>query len=265
MAQVAPPKKSQGTVLKIDSFYMPQLERARDIWVYLPADYSTTNKRYPVLYMQDGQNLFEDSASFVGEWHLDETMDSLQKRGDYGCIVIGIENGGSLRTEEYLPYFHSDYASGKGDMYVDFIVETLKPFVDKTYRTKREATFTGIGGSSLGAYISYYAALKHPDVFQKTLVFSPAFWVDESVHQNIDSNNLAQKTVKWYLLAGEKEGTDAEVVAAVNRCIIDFIKAGFDQNNFKISITSDGEHREWCWSREFGPACVWLFKNENGE
>lgn len=112
-------------VFVIDSFYMPQLERFRKIWVYLPADYNETTKRYPVLYLQDGQNLFEDSTSFVGEWHVDETLDSLQKnQKDYGCIVIGIENAGEKRTDEYTPHKHPKYGGGEGDLYVDFLYHT---------------------------------------------------------------------------------------------------------------------------------------------
>lgn len=107
----------------IDSFYMPQLGRYRNIWVYLPPDYGSSQKQYPVLYMHDGQNLFEDSTSFVGEWHLDETLDSLHQTGDYGCIVIGIENDGNHRMDEYMPNVHPKYGGGEGDLYIRFISE----------------------------------------------------------------------------------------------------------------------------------------------
>ena len=134
----------------IDSFYMPQLDRYRNVWVYLPPDYNNSEKRFPVLYMHDGQNLFEDSTSFVGEWRVDETLDSLQKAGGQVGIVIGIENDGRYRMDEYMPNVHPKYGGGEGAKYVSFIAETLKPYVDSVYKTKSDAAFTGIGGSSFG-------------------------------------------------------------------------------------------------------------------
>ena len=107
------------------NFFMPQLNRNRRIWLYLPPDYNTTTKSYLVIYMQDGQNLFDNLTSFSGEWQVDETLNLLHQNGDYGAIVVGIDNGGSFRTNEYAPWANAPNGGGQGDLYLDFIVQTL--------------------------------------------------------------------------------------------------------------------------------------------
>ena len=145
------------------AFLIPQLNRTRRIWIYLPPDYNyNTDKRYSVLYMQDGQNLFDDATSYAGEWGVDEFMDSLK----YGqCIVVGIDNGGDKRMTEYNPYDNKKFGKGEGKKYIDFLVKTLKPFIDKNYRTLPGIQNTGIAGSSMGGLISLYAILQYPKVF----------------------------------------------------------------------------------------------------
>src|SRR5205085_11725242 len=97
------------------SFFMPQLNRSRKIWLYLPPDYYTTSKTYPVLYMEDGQNLFDNATSFSGEWQIDETLNTLHSQGNYGAIVVGIDNGGGERLNEYSPWVNATYGGGQGD------------------------------------------------------------------------------------------------------------------------------------------------------
>ena len=141
-----------------DDFYMPQLNKNRKIWIYLPPDYQTSTKHYPVLYMQDAQNLFDDYTSFSGEWEVDESLNEMFTQGDYGCIVVGIENGGADRLDEYSPWVNSEYnEGGDGAAYVEFMVNTLKPYVDEHYRTLPGRNTTGVMGSSMGGLISMYA------------------------------------------------------------------------------------------------------------
>ena len=113
----------------------PQLKTTKKIWVYLPKNYKTSEKKYPVIYMHDAQNLFDKNTSFAGEWNVDETLDSLKTQ----AIVIGIENGNEKRLDELTPFPNEKYGGGKADDYLDFIVNTLKPYVDKNYRTKQSA------------------------------------------------------------------------------------------------------------------------------
>ncbi|MBV6655616.1 MAG: alpha/beta hydrolase, partial [Mameliella sp.] len=110
-----------------EDFYMPQLDRNRRIWIYLPPDYNTSDATYPVLYMHDGQNLFDAATAAFGEWEVDESLNALFQDGDPGVIVVGIDNGGGLRLNEYSPWINPSYGGGEGAAYVDFIVETLKP------------------------------------------------------------------------------------------------------------------------------------------
>lgn len=250
--------KHQSGVHVIDSFYMPQLDRHRNIWVYLPPDYSNTKKRYPVLYLQDGQNLFEDSASFVGEWHVDEILDSLHAAGDFGCVVIGIENDGRYRMDEYMPNVHPTYGGGEGELYIQFIIERLKPYVDSVYRTKPEARFTGIGGSSLGGLISYYGTMHYPKTFGMAMVLSPSFWIDSTY---LDWR-APGKNPDCYIVAGMNEG-DGEVKATIDS--LANVWSLLQYSDYMIKYPEDGEHSEWFWSREFGPAYQYLFSDLNAE
>jgi enterochelin esterase-like enzyme len=120
---------TQVTVFTLEA---PQLQGQKKIWLYLPKDYATTSKKYPVLYMHDGQNLFDAKTSYVGEWNVDETLDSLNAQ----VIVVGIEHGNDKRIDELTPYKNEKYGGGKADVYLNFIVNTLKPYIDQKYRTK---------------------------------------------------------------------------------------------------------------------------------
>lgn len=158
------------------TFALPQLNTTRKIWLYLPPDYATSTKNYPVLYMQDAQNLFDNNTSFSGEWQVDETLNSLFAAGDYGAIVVGIDNGGSERLNEYSPWVNTDYGGGKGEDYMDFMANTLKPYIDANYRTRPEPSMNALIGSSMGAIISTFGACEYPEAFQKVGSFSPAYW-----------------------------------------------------------------------------------------
>src|SRR5690606_33431334 len=131
----------------------------------LPPDYETSTKKYPVLYMQDGQNLFDNKTAYSGEWQIDETLNKLFSEGDYGAIVIGIDNGGEKRIDEYTPWNNPKYGGGEGDLYMQFIAETLKPYVDSHYRTRPEKEYNALIGSSLGALISNYGGVKYRETF----------------------------------------------------------------------------------------------------
>lgn len=250
---------ADNVYLLSDDFYMPQLNRNRRIWIYLPPDYNATTKNYPVLYMHDAQNIFDASTSFSGEWEVDETLNALHANGDYGCIVIGIENGGAARLDEYSPWFNNQYqAGGEGDEYVEFIVNDLKPYVDANYRTFSGRDYTGIMGSSMGGLISHYAGIGYQDVFGKVGAFSCSFWfADESYTQVGDVGD--ESDMRIYYLVGEQEGEsmveDTEGMYGL------MLANGFSENELVKDIDSDGQHSEWYWRREFAGAYQWLFAN----
>lgn len=243
-----------------DSFAMPQLPgRARRIWVYLPPDYAHAKKAYPVLYMHDGQNLFDAATSFSGEWGVDETLNRLFAERGVGLIVVGIDNGGTARIAEYTPWANDEYGGGEGAQYVDFLVQTLKPFIDRNYRTLRTARHTGIMGSSLGGLISLYAGLRHPDIFGRVGVFSPSLWFTDVIYAYAERARRHRRQ-RLYLLAGELENSDrVSMTGDLLRLDAQLRRKGYHSGQLFTTTHSDGRHKEWFWARELGPSIEWLF------
>lgn len=238
-------------------FYIPELNRTRRVWVYLPADYFTTNKTYPTLYMQDGQNLFDQSRSAFGEWKCDETMMSLeQKDSTEGIIIIGIDNGGLTRINEYSPWVNPNYGGGQGDEYMTFIVNTLKPWIDARFRTLADRNNTGIMGSSMGGLISWWGGLEYQEVFSKVGVFSPSFWFSPQVDIYAAATDKEFPT-RFYFTAGSLEGS------SVNSDILEVRNAmsanGFNASELKYVLVPNGTHSESFWATQFDDAVLWLY------
>lgn len=234
------------------AFYMPQLNRYRRIWIYLPASYATAHKKYPVLYMHDGQNVFDDSTAYAGEWGVDEALDTLGlQTGE--SIVVAVAHGGDKRVNEYAPFNMEKYGTGEGDAYVDFIVKTLKPYIKKHYRVKKCRKHQAIAGSSMGGLISFYALLKYPKAFGSAGVFSPAFWI---VPQLKDAIATKGKHVKGriYFYAGKEE----------SESMVPDLMAVFGQMSrtskarLTTVIRTGGQHNEARWRQEFPLFYKWL-------
>ncbi|MCA8829645.1 alpha/beta hydrolase-fold protein [Hymenobacter pini] len=243
------------------AFQIPQLGRTRKVWIYLPNDYAAAStKRYPVLYLHDGQNVFDTCTSFSGEWSVDETLSQLQQQGidATGSIVVAIDNGGSDRLNEYSPWNNAQYGGGQGDQYVDFLVQTLKPYIDQNYRTLTGREFTGIAGSSMGGLISTYAALKYPLVFSKVGVFSPAFWfADKPLFQYL-RQHPANPATRFYFVSGTQE---SQTMVPLMQAMRDSLaKGGVPTANLSFNAKADGQHAEWFWKREFSAAYQWLMQ-----
>lgn len=252
---------SAATNVKIinDSFFIPQLQRYRRIWVYLPPDYESSFRYYPVIYMNDGQNLFDAYYSFAGEWAVDESLNSLfAKDTSLGYIVVGIDNGGVNRLNEYSPWKNPNYGGGEGEYYVDFIVNTLKPFIDSQYRTKKNASDTYIGGSSMGGLISFYAILAYPEIFGKAIVFSPSFWFSDSCYL-FAQNFIKKDNLKIYFLAGGKESGVYENCVRMSDILY---KNGFGAKDIKIEYDANGQHNELFWKKYFPEAVKWLKESD---
>lgn len=232
----------------------PQLKASRKIWLYLPKDYETSTKKYPVIYMHDAQNLFDAKTSYAGEWNVDEKLDSLKAQ----VIVVGIENGGEKRIDELTPYKNAKYGGGDTDKYLEFIINTLKPEIDKKYRTKPNAKNTTIMGSSLGGLTSYYAVIKYPAVFGKAGVFSPAFWINRTEINNLTTNSKKIKA-KIYFLCGDSEGNDDSMVNDLNNIelLLNTNRCHCLHLNKKI-IVKGGHHNEKLWRDGFTDAILWL-------
>ena len=248
-----------GNVMELDyNFYIPQLDRYRRIWIYLPPDYFTSTNYYPVIYMNDGQNVFDYATSFVGEWDADGTTENLINNGHIPAVIVAIANGEADRIDEYSPWTHPTYGGGDGDLYAHFLMDDLKPYIDLNYRTLPDRENTVIGGSSLGGLISYYISLEYDEIFGKAMVFSPSFWFDDSV--NIFAENFIKEfDSKIYITAGLNE--DVDMVPDINEVVSILTSAGFTEEEIISIIRSDGAHSEWFWKREFDEAYLWLFED----
>jgi predicted alpha/beta superfamily hydrolase len=254
-------RTSSVTVLS-DSFAMPQLGRTRRVWLYLPPGYASSTTRYPVIYMHDGQNVFDEATGFAGEWGVDETLDSLHARGDRGAIVVAVDHGGSRRLDEYDPWVapNRQYGGGEGDAYVEFLVRTLKPYIDAHYRTRRDASSTAIAGSSMGGLISLYAALKYPDVFGRAAVFSCACWIADPPLYAFARRARPGRTVpRLYFVSGALETATGGPGIDQRRVVDTLAAAGFRRTAMRALVRDDGKHAEWFWRREFPAAYRWLF------
>ena len=192
-----------GTVKMWQDLYSPQLHNQRDILVHLPPSYAVGERRYPVLYMHDGQNLFDETTSYAGKWRVDETMSELAAEG-IEAIVVGSPNAGEQRSREYIPFPDPHTTPVAGDAYAAFIVETVKPLIDRDFRTLPDRTHTGIAGSSLGGLISLYAFFRYPKVFGLAGAFSPAFGAGcELIYPFVRNAPIAPGRI--YIDAGTRE------------------------------------------------------------
>lgn len=233
------------------TFYITELQIKRRIWVYLPADYAYSGTHYPVLYMQDGQNLFDVKTSFSGEWGIDEYLDSVNFAG----IVIGIDNGGETRILEYNPNDSNTYGKGKGREYLEVLVTILKPYVDEHFRTLPGKEHTAIAGSSMGGLISFYAGLYHPDVFGSIGVFSPSFWLVPDLEEQIGKTKAkGHSKQRYYFYAGGMESQDlVERLEGVQK----LMKRKF-RCKAELQVNIKGTHSEGYWRKMFPGFYEWL-------
>jgi predicted alpha/beta superfamily hydrolase len=213
--QAASPDVECGTLVRPSRFHSAILGNARQLIVYLPPGYSAdVNRRYPVLYMQDGQNLFDGTTSYVPgqHWHLNETADNLIREGAIDpLIIVGVYHAGERRIDEYTPTVNPNMRmGGRADLYGRMLAEELKPYIDGAYRTKPGREHTGIGGSSLGGLVSLYVGLgRHGDIFGRILAMSPSLWWDKCwLLRHLDELTRGQKAGSVWIDAGTAEGAN---------------------------------------------------------
>jgi predicted alpha/beta superfamily hydrolase len=231
------------------NFYIPQLDRHRNINVLLPKGYEQGNQRYPVIYMQDGQNLSDAASSFAGTWNICRTLEKLPKKKQ--VIIVGIDHGGEHRINEYAPYRRGS-KGGEGDAYIRFIIETLKPFIDAHYRSLTDKRNTSIVGSSMGGLIAFYAILKYPQVFGNAGIFSPALWFNPKVLDLVANADLSSEIY----MAGSK--TESKGMEPILQKIYWLLRnTGFSDSNIRIVVRDRGKHNEVLWGREFAKFLEW--------
>jgi predicted alpha/beta superfamily hydrolase len=238
------------------------LDHSRDVIVYLPPNYDTDDwRRYPVLYLHDGQNLFDTATAFGGmEWGVDETAQRLILTGKLDpLIIVGIYNTGEHRIDEYTPTVDPrQQRGGKADLYGRFIVEELKPFIDHSYRTMAGPEFTGLGGSSLGGLVSFYLGMKYPYVFGKLMVMSPSVWWDYGMILKYAQSLRAKPSTRIWLDIGSKEGKFTPGYVRNLRDIL--VSQGWRLNaDLKFQEVRGGQHNERAWAKRVEPAFRFLF------
>ncbi len=261
------PHTVQGDVWVLPEVYSPQLGNHRDILVYLPPSYHGSERRYPVIYMHDGQNLFDAHTSFAGEWGVDKALDRLAQEG-IEAIVVGIPNQGAERIQEYTPFVDRRHGGGKGQAYVDFVAETVKPLIDQSFRTRPEPEETVIMGSSLGGLVSLYAGFYRPQVFGKVGAMSPSVWFaggalltyirdarggPRRIYVDMGTQEEPRpRWARWPLLAGLYRTPTERLVALLER-------KGYRQNQtLKVVWDPEGRHNEASWARRLPDALRFL-------
>lgn len=257
-------------LIVLENFIMPELQRTRAIRIYLPRNYKTSQQAYPVWYMHDGQDLFDEATSEgrLGpvEWGIDETLERL---GDH-YIIVGIDHEyeKNRREREYAFFPTSQTPVAEGKQYLAFIVHTLKPYIDANYRTRKDKDNTGIAGGSLGGLISLYAGLTYPEVFGKVGVFSPSLWQDQQQLQTYmdgftpEQIRLLQQQ-RYFFYAGGRENRkigggevvhmDQDVLNVVQQ-----MEEHFQLHN-EVKINPMGKHGAWYWQQAFS----WMIELDN--
>lgn len=235
----------------------PPLGEKRRIAVLLPHDYDKTRKRYPVLYLQDGQNLLEHRSPF-GNWHVDQQMEKMARNGMGDLIVVAIDHAEEERIREFSPPEVTKFGVSFGKQYARFMAEELKPYVDQHFRTRPDRQNTGIGGSSMGALISIYSGFIYPEVYGKMMIFSPSLWLTPKIYFRA-INFVNPFYTKIYLYAGGKESET--MIPNVQRLKAALQSKGLESAKieFKVSIDPEGNHGESRWGEEFPKAAEWLF------
>jgi predicted alpha/beta superfamily hydrolase len=240
--------------------YSPQLDNRRDILVQLPGSYPAADRTYPVLYMHDGQNLFDPATSYAGDWRLGKVLTGAARRG-LEAIVVGIPNMGAERVTEYSPFRQPGSGDGAGDRYLDFLLQTLKPAIDQRFRTRPGPAATGIAGSSMGGLISLYGFFRSGGTFGYAGVLSPSLWfANEAIFGVVESSFPVPGRI--YLDIGSLEGP--EHVARARR-MRDLLRAkGYRiGRDLKWLESRSGRHDEASWGRRFARALPFLLGQES--
>ncbi|WP_293761848.1 alpha/beta hydrolase-fold protein [uncultured Paraglaciecola sp.] len=240
-------------------FVMPGLDRQRSIRLYLPPSYQTSEKRYPVVYMHDGQNLFDNMTANEGEWGVDESLNQLAEKHGLELIVVGIDNGGDFRMNELSPWVNKRFGEAQGEQYMDFIVEVVKPYIDTNFRTRADRLHTAIMGSSMGGLISHYAVHAYPTVFSKAGIFSPSYWYSQQVF-SFTQLKKAPLDARLYVMYGDKEGDG--MIADTGKMQRQLRQQGHPRQNTVFKRVPKGEHNEQLWRAEFSEAIQWLFQQQ---
>ena len=252
---------SSGELRKHEQFRSRFLRNQRDLIVYTPPGYrDQPGRRFPVLYLHDGQNLFDGATSFIPgqDWHVGQTADDCIQSGIVEpLIIVGMYNT-KARIREYTPTHVPKLGGGRADRYAKFLLEEAKPFVDREYRTLNDSHQTGIGGSSLGGLVSLYLGLKHARTFGKIAALSPSVWWNQMViHRFVLSTGIDPRPRIW-LDIGTREGP--RIVNDVEKFRDALLEKGWQlERDLHYERVEGAEHNEAAWARRVGPFLQFLY------
>jgi predicted alpha/beta superfamily hydrolase len=244
------------------------LERPRDVVVYLPPAYGEEpTRRYPVLYMHDGQNLFDPETAFVRgqHWRLGEMADMLIAEGRVEpLIIVGVYHTGHGRVHEYTPTKDARIGGGQGRLYGRLLVEELKPFIDARYRTDPARDRTGLGGSSLGGLVSMYLGLRHADTFSRLAVMSPSVWWGKRAILRYVAKAVPKPDTRIWLDMGTAESRNG--IADARRLRNALVKSGWrEDEDLAYSEPRGATHSEAAWAHRVGDVLQFLYPGDFGE
>ena len=285
-------------ISRIETFTltMPQLgNRQRNIQVYLPPNYDSSNLSYPVLYFFDGDSLFNPPPERVGDYLIDETLDDLyEKKLPEGIIVVGIEYDPDYPWSEYMPWINPNMRDwlkaknsestegGEGEAFLNFIIDTLKTEVDSRYRTFPDAANTMIGGPCRNGLIPLYAGISRPDVFLKVMLLSPAVWLAESGGPWLSNNQLIEfiknnkvpANLRVYIDIGTEESSGNQprvydqngkritypqaYVEGAEQVYLTLLSRGIPEENIRFEIIEGAAGTRDEWAKRFDEAILWL-------
>lgn len=252
---------SSGQLRKHERFRSRLLRNQRDLIIYTPPGYSNHGaRRFPALYLHDGQNLFDGATSFIPgqDWHVGQTADEcINARTVEPLIIVGVYNT-RARVREYTPTFVPKLGGGRADRYARFLIEEVKPFVEREYRALSGPQNTGIGGSSLGGLVSLYLGLKHCGIFGKIAALSPSVWWNQLViHRFVKSMQVEPRPRIW-LDIGTREG--ARIVRDVERFRdVLFEKGWRPGRDLHYERVEGAEHNELAWAQRVRPFLEFLY------
>jgi predicted alpha/beta superfamily hydrolase len=258
---------STASLITHEAFHSEYLPDDRTVTTYLPPGYETSSHRYPVLYLHDGQNLFDPAAAFKkGEhWRVSETATALIDAGRIRpLIIVGIDNAGARRLHEYTPTHDRRRGGGGADAYGQMLMQELKPYIDRQYRTLPDATHTGIGGSSLGGLVSLYLGLKHPHVFGRIAVLSPSVWWDRRAILRHVREARPKPPLRIWVDIGTREGRHHVDNARLLK--VGLIKSGWAEgDDLHYEEVVGGIHSEGAWAARLDRVLEFLYGTARAE
>jgi predicted alpha/beta superfamily hydrolase len=253
---------SDGQLRRHENFRSKFLRNQRSLIVYLPPGYDEQpQRRFPVLYLHDGQNLFDGSTSYIQgqDWHVGPTADAEIHAGRVEpLLIVGIYNTGKARIREYTPTRAPRLGGGRADRYGKFLLEEVMNFIHREYRAEGGPGRTGIGGSSLGGLVSLYLGMSRSDVFGKIAALSPSVWWNQRVIHKFAASVPLHSRPRIWLDIGTREGP--RIVEDVERYRDVLLQRGWQyERDLHYERVEGAEHNELAWAKRVGPFLRFLY------